>query len=102
MYRIGGILIAVALFVAFVPGVLITLPKNGSKWSVLLVHGVLFAIVTHYVMQYYHRHIVFREGFGNYGPTCPNGYVMGDDSVCRPTGQQTEPVNTGFQMEYEP
>ena len=102
MYRVGGILIAAALFVAFVPGVLVTLPKGGSKWTILLVHGILFAIVTHYAMKYYHRNVVFREGFGNYGPTCPNGHVMGEDSVCRPVGYPTASASTGFRMEGEP
>jgi hypothetical protein len=35
----------VALFVAFVPGVLVTLPPRGSRKMVLLTHGLLFALV---------------------------------------------------------
>ncbi len=35
----------VAIFVAFVPGVLITLPPRGSRNMVLLTHGILFALV---------------------------------------------------------
>jgi hypothetical protein len=91
--RPDSILITAILFVAFIPGVLL---KLGSGWGGLLIHGLLFAVVAHYAMRYYHRYIIFREGFGNFGPTCPNGYVLGGDQVCRPTGQQTGQVNTGF------
>lgn len=36
----------VALFVVLTPGVFVTLPKKGgNKWTVALVHGVIFAIV---------------------------------------------------------
>jgi len=34
-----------ALFVAFVPGVLVTLPKGGSRMTVVAVHAVLFTLV---------------------------------------------------------
>ena len=84
MYRLGSTLLAAALFVAFVPGVLVTLPTKSSKWTILVVHGLLFAVVTHFVMHYYHKHIVFREGFGNFGPSCPKSHYMGDDNVCYP------------------
>jgi|UniRef100_A0A6C0AIZ5 hypothetical protein len=67
--------LAVLLFAAFVPGVLVTLPsKTASKWTVLLVHGVLFAVVTGFVMHYYWTKI--KEHMGNYGATCPPGYQM--------------------------
>jgi hypothetical protein len=36
------------LFVAFVPGVLVTLPKGGSKYTVLAVHTLLFTVVWHF------------------------------------------------------
>ncbi len=35
----------VLLFVALTPGVLLTLPKGGSKLKVALVHAVVFAVV---------------------------------------------------------
>ena len=35
----------VVLFVAFVPGVLVTLPPRGSRKVILLTHGILFALV---------------------------------------------------------
>ena len=37
-----------ALFVAFVPGVLVTLPKGGAKYTVVAVHAVLFVLVWHF------------------------------------------------------
>jgi hypothetical protein len=37
-----------ALFVAFVPGVLVSLPPRGGKFTVLAVHALLFAAVWHY------------------------------------------------------
>ena len=67
--RIDSLLITVALFIAFIPGVAF---KLGQGWT------------------------VYREGFGNYGPTCPNGYTMQGDGVCVPAGHPTQPVNTGF------
>lgn len=94
--RFDAILITAVLFYALVPGVLITLPPRGSRNTVLLVHALVFAVVAHLVLRFYHRYIIFREGFGNFGPTCPNGYMMDDKQVCRPTGRQTQQVNTGF------
>lgn len=91
--RIDSLLITAALFVAFIPGVVV---KLGNGWTSLAIHGVLFALVLHPVMRYYHRYVVYREGFGNYGPTCPNGYMMQGDGVCVPTGHATQAVNTGF------
>jgi len=35
------------LFVALTPGVLLTLPKKGSKMTVAVVHGLVFAVVFH-------------------------------------------------------
>lgn len=49
-----------ALFAAFVPGVLVTLPRGGKKMTVLAVHALLFVVVWHFT-----RKIVSRatEGF---------------------------------------
>ncbi len=81
------------MFAAFVPGVLVTLPKGGDKATVLVVHAALFAVVTHFAMRFYHG---YREGMGNYGVTCPNGYVMTPDQRCVPTGHATADASTGF------
>jgi hypothetical protein len=39
------------LFIAFVPGVLITLPPGGDRWTVLVVHAVLYAIVSMFLWK---------------------------------------------------
>jgi hypothetical protein len=36
------------LFILFVPGVLVTLPKHGKKHEVLIVHAILFALIWHF------------------------------------------------------
>jgi len=96
MELISSILSAI-LFVAFVPGVLVTIPSKGSKATVLVVHAVLFAVVVSLVMQYYWSNIRgLVEGMGNYGVTCPNGYVMTPDERCEPVGQPTADAGTGF------
>ena len=45
-------LLAVLLFVLLTPGILLRLPPNGSKWTVALVHGVIFAAVMHILYMY--------------------------------------------------
>ena len=41
------LLLKAALFIAFVPGVLVTLPSpSSSKWTVLVVHAVLYVLVS--------------------------------------------------------
>ena len=37
------------LFVLLTPGVLLRLPPDGSKLTVAMVHGLLFAVIFHYV-----------------------------------------------------
>jgi hypothetical protein len=85
-----AVVLSVLLFAAFVPGVLVTLPKGGSKATILIVHAILFAVVTHFVMQYYWR---YRESMSNYGVVCPNGYVLGMSQTgvedCVPAGYPT-------------
>lgn len=44
------ILVSALVFVAFVPGVLVTLPPGAGKWTVLAVHGLLFAVL-HFAVQ---------------------------------------------------
>jgi hypothetical protein len=79
-------ILSALIFAAFVPGVLITLPKGGSKATVLVVHAVLFAVVSSFVMRMYWS---TRENMGNYGITCPNGYMMTPDENCVPVGHAT-------------
>jgi len=86
-------LVAAVLFIAFIPGVVVTLPsKTSSKTTVLIVHALLFGFVLHAVMRQL-RH----EFFGNYGPLCPNGYISKGDE-CVAVGQATYDATTGFQQ----
>ena len=79
------------LFVAFVPGVVTRLPPGGSHKLVLAVHAVLFALVSFALMNY--QASGRFELFGNYGATCPNGYVpgvnQGGKPDCVPSGHAT-------------
>ena len=81
-----SLIISAVLFAAFVPGVVITFPKGGSKATVLVVHAVLFAIASSMVMMWYWG---MRENMGNYGVKCPNGYMMTPDQNCVPVGHAT-------------
>lgn len=82
--------ISVLLFALFVPGAVFTLPKGGSKATVFVTHAVLFALTTHFVMKYYWSNIRgYVESMGNYGATCPNGYVMTANEGCIPLGRET-------------
>ena len=86
-----SLLISTLLFAAFVPGVVGHFPKGGSKMTVLIVHGVAFAVVASLVMQWYWG---MRENMGNYGVTCPNGYKMLPDQTCVPVGGPTYKPST--------
>ncbi len=79
-------LLSAALFAAFVPGVLVTFPKGQSNATVLVVHALLFAVVTSFIMSWYWS---MKENMGNYGITCPNGYTMTADKRCVPVGHAT-------------
>ena len=81
-----SLILSAVLFAAFVPGVLVTFPKGGSKTTVLTVHAVTFAVVSSMVMMWYWG---MREHMGNHGVTCPNGYAMAPDQSCVPTGHAT-------------
>ena len=100
MELVSSILSAL-LFAAFVPGVLLKLPKGGTPGTVLAVHSVLFAVVTSLVMWVYWTKIKgYTETFANYGGSCPNGYTPGVNQGglqdCVPAGHATYPVHTGF------
>ena len=95
------------LFAAFVPGVLVKIPQRGTPGTVLVVHALLFAVVVSLVMHFYwHTVKGYLEKFGNYGATCPNGYVMGANQAgqpdCVPTGHATYDASTGFKTKSPP
>ena len=84
------------LFVVFVPGVILTLPsKSSPRAQIIIVHALLFTVVTTLVMQYYWVNIKgYLEKFGNFGAVCPNGFVQqGND--CVPTGHATYSTDSG-------
>jgi hypothetical protein len=68
-------ILTVALFVLLTPGILLRLPSSGSKWTVALVHGVVFAVVMH-ILYFYVLPNLSLEGFkeGKEGPNnCNKG-----------------------------
>jgi hypothetical protein len=90
------------VFLTFVPGVLFTFPKHGSRTTVLAVHALLFVITLTLVMRYYWVTVKgYPEAFANYVGSsqtpCPNGYVpgmnQGGKPDCVPVGSKTyEPL----------
>lgn len=40
------------LFVLLTPGILLSLPPKGSKWSMAIVHGLVFALVWCFTNKY--------------------------------------------------
>jgi hypothetical protein len=81
-----SLILSAVLFAVFVPGVVLTLPKGSSKATVLVVHAIVFSVVSSFVMQWYWG---MRESMGNYGIKCPNGYTMTPDQNCVPVGHAT-------------
>jgi len=99
---LGKLVISALLFAAFVPGVVAVVPSRSSKWTVLAVHAILFALVTSVVMSYYRS---FVEGMSNYGDSCPNGYVEGPNQKgeidCVPVGAKTYGIGQGLKSKTE-
>jgi hypothetical protein len=50
------------LFIILTPGILLRLPKNGSKWTVTLVHAVVFALVFYFTHKLVYNYFYGREG----------------------------------------
>jgi hypothetical protein len=55
-----------ALFVALTPGVLLTLPKGGSKLTVAVTHGLVFGLVYYLTHMMVKKVIEGAEGFQVY------------------------------------
>lgn len=87
---LGSLIVSTLLFAAFVPGVVGTFPKGGSKQTVLITHGVAFAIAASLVMSWYWG---MKERMTNWGDRCPNGYTLGvskdGKQDCVPVGART-------------
>ena len=47
MFHLGMFLFSAVLFFALTPGVLVSLPPKGKKYTVAAVHAVIFAVVWH-------------------------------------------------------
>ena len=60
MFHILMLIYIVVLFVVLTPGILLRLPPGGSKLTVAVVHGIVFALVTHFSYKTVQRYI------GNY------------------------------------
>lgn len=52
-----------ALFVVLTPGVLLSLPKGGSKLTQAAVHGLVFALVFHFTHKMVWRFVAQLDGF---------------------------------------
>ena len=59
------------LFVVLTPGVLLTLPKGGSKLVVAAVHGLVFAVVYHFTNRAVLKASLQLDGFQNTMPPMP-------------------------------
>jgi hypothetical protein len=68
-----------ALFVAFVPGVLVTLPPRSSRNVVLAVHAALFVVVWQFTNRAVFR--MLYEGFQNNVPMNNSGNVAMNNSA---------------------
>ena len=91
-----------ALFVALTPGILLVVPKKGSRLVIAIVHGILFAIILQFTYNEVYRFA--NEGFtpvtdsanivqpcqnGTSGAngtclTCNTGYRLNENSLCVP------------------
>ena len=65
-------LYAAILFFALVPGILLSLPKNGTKFQVAALHALVFALVFHFTHKLVWRFGVSLEGMTTSSPTTTN------------------------------
>ena len=59
------------LFMVLTPGVLLTLPKGGSKLVVAAVHGLVFGVIYHLTHKMVWKLSMQLDGFQNTAPTMP-------------------------------
>jgi hypothetical protein len=79
-------LYVLVLFFVLTPGILVTLPKNGSKMMVTAVHGVIFAVVLFLTgravwMMTAEAMEGFQEGMKK---RCPKGQIRKTTTTCVP------------------
>ena len=74
----------IVLFIAFLPGMIVTLPPSGSKMTVAVVHAILFAIV-HKLGARYVKHYEFFEDMPNTNvpAVCRSGETLDYKGECR-------------------
>jgi hypothetical protein len=56
-------LYAAILFFVLTPGILLSLPKGGSKFQVAAVHALVFAVIFHFTHKLVWRFSISLEGF---------------------------------------
>jgi hypothetical protein len=66
-------LFVIVLFVLLTPNVLLRLPPKGGKWTVAIVHGLVFAFILHFSYMYYFKS---REGAETMPTTMPTASGM--------------------------
>jgi len=68
-------LFIVVLFVLLTPNVLLRLPPKGGKWTVAIVHGLVFAFVLHFAYMYYFKategYTAKKKTKNDHGPGSP-------------------------------
>jgi len=78
--NMGFLLLKIALFIALVPGVLISIPADQPFKVQAVVHGLIFAVLIYFLWTY------LREGFSNpdtrINPKCPQGYEQNKNGDC--------------------
>lgn len=69
------------LFVLLTPGIFLRLPKNGNKWTVAFVHGLVFSLIFQFTQRFVWVLSASIEGMedptdnsGNTGYTDPTPY----------------------------
>jgi hypothetical protein len=66
-----------ALFFVLVPGILVTLPRGGSKVTVALVHAVVF-VLAYMLLQYFVAYAAYESGEGFTKSGATGGYNIID------------------------
>jgi hypothetical protein len=69
------------LFFVLTPGILVSLPKGGSKYTCAAVHGLVFALVFYLTHKMVWNLSVKLEGFAD-PMACPAGKTRMADGTC--------------------
>jgi hypothetical protein len=75
------IIYTIILFFCLVPNILIRIPTNGNKWTVAIVHSLVFGIIFHFT----HKYLSILEGIE---PEDCSNYVPPEmeDKICSNNG----------------